>query len=194
MPGRWLPSLATLAALLLSLLIWTDDADARLGARLGDGRSLAGASATAAYAIDYVIAFDSQLLPAVAQPTYPGGSLGGLFSRPGLLGGFAAGFLGSGVIGLLFGHGVVGELSGVASVLGLMFQLALIAMLVRLIWTWWHDDKVDALADLSPRQLADAYGRPRNEGLLNVGPSAHADDTLDRTESETLTKTEQPHS
>ena len=63
-----------------------------------------------------------------------------MFNRGDLIGGFAAGFLGSGVIGLLFGHGVVGELGGVASVLGLLFQLALIAMLARLIWTWWHDD------------------------------------------------------
>ena len=68
------------------------------------------------------------------KQTYPGGSLGGLFSRPGLLGGFAAGFLGSGVLGLLFGHGFVGELGSVASIIGRVFQLALIALLCRLIW------------------------------------------------------------
>lgn len=189
MPARWLPSLATLLALTLGLMLWAEDADARLG----DGLGFAGASTTGSFAIDSVIAFDASLLPAAAQPTYPGGSLGGLFSRPGLIGGFAAGFLGSGVVGLLFGHGVVGELSGVASVLGLMFQLALLAMLARLIWTWWHDDKADALADLSPRQLADAYGRQRNEGLPTIDPDAGTDASLGATESDAPTKTGQPH-
>ena len=41
------------------------------------------------------------ILPRVAQPT--GGSLGGLFSRPGVVGGFSAGFLGAGVLGIVFG-------------------------------------------------------------------------------------------
>ena len=77
------------------------------------------------------------------------------------------GFLGAGLIGLLFGHGVIAEVGSVASVLGLLFQLALIAMLGRLIWTWWRDDKAVPGADLSPRQLADAYGRPRHDGLAD---------------------------
>ncbi len=131
--------------------------------------------------------------PAVAQPSYPGGSLGDLFNRGDLIGGFAAGFLGSGVVGVLFGHGVVGELSGVASVLGLLFQLALIAMLARLIWTWWRDDKVDASAGLSPRQLADAYGRPRHETLLNVDPVSAGDAAQD-SDTEARSSTEQPRS
>ena len=110
--------------------------------------------------------------PFAAQPPHPGGSLGDLFNRGDLIGGFAAGFLGSGVIGLLFGHGVVGELSGVAPVLGLLFQLALIAMLVRLIWTWWHDDAGDAFAELSPRQLADAYGHARRTSAAAISIKA----------------------
>ncbi len=95
------------------------------------------------------------MLPSVTQPIYPGGSLGGLFSRPGLLGGFAAGFLGAGVLGVLFGHGMLGELSGVASVLGLIFQLILMVMMARLIWTWWRADKVAAVR----RSIAAATGR-----------------------------------
>jgi predicted lipid-binding transport protein (Tim44 family) len=105
---------------------------------------------------------------AAAQPAYPVGSLGGLFSRPGLIGGFAAGFLGAGVFGLLFGHGMIGELSSFPSMLGLLLQVALLLMLGRLIWTWWRADKAAAMAKLSPRQLADAYGRMRNEGVSDV--------------------------
>ena len=159
-PARLLPSFATLIALVLSLL-WTEAADARFERSL----SFAGSAGFGAINFDDAIAFDRSLAPEAAQSGYPGGSLGELFSRGDLIGGFAAGFLGAGAVGLLFGHGVVGELNGFASVLGLLCQLALIAMLARLIWTWWHDNKTDTLADLSPRQLADAYGRPRHEGL-----------------------------
>ena len=106
--------------------------------------------------------------PCAAQPVYPVGSLGGLFSRPGLIGGFAAGFLGAGVLGLLFGHGMIGELSSFPSILGLLLQVALLLMLGRLIWTWWRADKAAAMAKPSPRQLADVYGRMRNERMSDV--------------------------
>lgn len=180
MPVRWLPSLATMIALALSLM-WSDAADARHER----GLSFAGA-AFDAISFGEAIAFDRSLLPDAAQPSYPGGSLGDLFNRGDLIGGFAAGFLGSGAVGLLFGHGVVGELSGFASVLGLLCQLALIGMLVRLIWTWWHDDKADARADLSPRQLADAYGRPRHEGLPDVDKAANLEMDLEKTANDGL--------
>ncbi len=188
-PVRWLPPLATIIVLALSL-IWTEAADARHER----GLSLAGGvAALGAINFDGVMAFDHALLPAAAQPTYPGGSLGDLFKRGDLIGGFAAGLLGAGAIGLLFGHGVVGELSGFASVLGLICQLALIAMLARLIWTWWRDDKAHALADLSPRQLADAYGRPRHEGLPKIDESADLATTLDEAKRDAVAGTEQPH-
>jgi hypothetical protein len=178
MPVRLLPSLATLIALVLSLM-WTDAADARHER----GLSFAGRAALGVISFDDFVAFDRPLLPDAAQSTYPGGSLGDLFNRGDLIGAFAAGFLGSGAVGLLFGHGVVGELNGVTSVLGLLCQLALIAMLARLIWTWWHDDKADALAEMSPRQLADAYGRPRHEGLPDFdkapGPEINLDEDAD---------------
>lgn len=171
-PARWLPSLATLVALTLGLLLWAEDADAR---RFGGDLSFAGADAV--LAIDNVVGFDELPLPMAAQPSYPGGTLGGLFNRGDPIGAFAAGLLGAGFIGLLFGHGVIAEVGSVASVLGLLFQLALIAMLGRLIWTWWRDDKAVPGADLSPRQLADAYGRPRHDGLpdLDKAPSLEMD-------------------
>jgi hypothetical protein len=184
MPARWLPSLATLVALVLGLMTWTEEADARLEGAF----SFADVNAATSIVFDTVAAFDDSLQPGATQPSYQNGSLGGLFSRPGLIGGFAAGFLGSGVIGVLFGHGAVGELSGGAAILGLLFQLTLLVMLFRLIWTWWRDDTADAFANLSPRQLADAYGHSRHEVLPDVdtGPAlapafdAAADDGLGR--------------
>ena len=186
MPAGWLPSLATLAALAFALMIWSEAAHAHLDR----GLSFAGDTAVGSINFDDVISFDVSLLPAAVQPTFPGGSLGGLFSRGDLIGGFAAGFLGSGVIGVLFGHGVIGELNGIASVLGLMFQLALIVMLARLIWTWWRDRQRDALADLSPRQLADAYGRSRHEAVpSDLSPIADVKPSLGEAESEALANT-----
>lgn len=189
-PPRLLRSLATLLALTLGLLFWTDDADARLEG----GQYFAGESAFASVAFDAFDSWFAPTAPTAAQPSYPGGSLGGLFNRPGLIGGFAAGFLGSGVIGLLFGHGVVGELSGVVSILGLFFQLALIVMLARLIWIWWRDDKADAAANLSPRQLADAYGPTRRELLPDIDQSADAAAASSAAAPDALTKSKHPRS
>src|SRR5262249_30768143 len=111
-------------------------------------------------------------VPRPAPPAYAAGWLGDLFSRPGLIGGFAAGFLGAGVFGLLFGHGLVGELSGVPSILGLILQFPLLLALGRLIWAWWRVDRKAAVSQLSPRQLADAYERDRKERLLDIGTEA----------------------
>lgn len=63
---------------------------------------------------------------------------GGLFNRPGLLGGLAAGFLGAGLIGLLFGHGMTGGLGGLASIMGLLLQVGLVAIVGYLLWSWWQ--------------------------------------------------------
>ena len=173
---QWLRSLATFAALAVALLLWAEDADARLEGGPSLSKSTEGAllSPPVAAPAFAVIAANDRV--AAGSSSYPGGSLGGLFNRPGLLGGFAAGFLGSGVLGLLFGHGLVGELGSMASVLGLVFQLALIALLCRLIWTWWSGRNAPAFAGLSPRQLADPYLRSRHEFLPDVEAPPAADD------------------
>jgi hypothetical protein len=171
-----LRSLATFTALAVALLLWAEAADARLEGspslgKSAEGTLLAPPIVTPALA---VIAANDHVT--VGSSSYPGGSLGGLFNRPGLLAGFAAGFLGSGVLGLLFGHGLVGELGSMASVLGLVFQLALIALLCRLIWTWWSGRNAPAFTGLSPRQLADPYLRSRHEFLPDIETLPGTDD------------------
>jgi hypothetical protein len=171
----------------MSLVLSPVGADARLksewkfgGSLAGGLMSLPGASAwlgdDSPFDASMVSTIMPEMLPLSTQPA--GGSLGELFSRRGLVGGFAAGFLGAGVFGVLFGHGVYGELNGVVSVLGLVVQLALIAMLGRLIWTWWRADGASRHADLSPRQLADAYGRAPYEVLPAIDSPASADVSL----------------
>jgi predicted lipid-binding transport protein (Tim44 family) len=164
--ARWLRCLLTLAVLASGFVLWADDADARITDRLrlaAAGGPLGPSSQAPAQSRE------QEILPCAAQPAYPVGSLDGLFSRPGLVGGFAAGFLGAGVFGLIFGHGIVGELSGLPSLLGLLLQLALLVIFGRLLWTWWRADRAVAAGTLSPRQLADAYGRSRNEGVPDTG-------------------------
>jgi predicted lipid-binding transport protein (Tim44 family) len=65
---------------------------------------------------------------------------GGLFNRPGggLLGGLAAGFLGAGLFGMLFGGGMFSGIGGLSSILGLILQIVLIVFLVRLAMSWWQ--------------------------------------------------------
>jgi hypothetical protein len=162
-------SLAGFAALALAMLMSAESADARLE----DSMFIGGAAQRTA------VSRPAGILVAAAGTDHPAtglqsGSLGGLFNRPGVLGGFAGGFLGSGVLGVAFGYGMTGGLGGAASYMGLLFQLALIAMLGRLIWTWWNGRHVPTFAGLSSRQLADPYLRTRND--LPPGMGAPADD------------------
>jgi predicted lipid-binding transport protein (Tim44 family) len=62
--------------------------------------------------------------PGVAQPARPG-----FFSTRG---GFFGGLVGAGLLGMLLGHGLFGGLGGLASILGLLLQVALVVILVRL--------------------------------------------------------------
>jgi len=171
---RSLPRLVAFLFLAFGILLWAEaDARSGRGARFFDSERAVGLSAPALFA------GQEEISPCAAQPAYPAGSLGDLFSRPGLIGGFAAGFLGAGIFGLLFGHGLIGELSGVPSILGLFFQFALLVALGWLIWAWWRADKSAAAAELSLRQLADAYERDRDAGLPELGDDAHGKPKID---------------
>lgn len=163
--ARLLSCLLTLAVLAFGFLLWVDEADAQLANKT---RLAAIAGPLGLTGLVPAGRRDGDVLPCAAQPAYPAGSLGGLFNRPGIVGGFAAGFLGAGLFGLVFGRGMVGELGGIPSILGLLLQIALLLLFARLIWTWWRADKVAGAAGLSPRQLADAYGRDRNEAPPDV--------------------------
>jgi predicted lipid-binding transport protein (Tim44 family) len=77
------------------------------------------------------------------QPGTPGLGApagGGFFNRPGMgmLGGLAAGFLGAGLLGMLFGGGMFSGLGGLSSIFGLILQIGLIVIVVRLAMSWWQ--------------------------------------------------------
>jgi predicted lipid-binding transport protein (Tim44 family) len=179
-----LRSLVAFAALALALLLGPEDADARAGDGLSLGRKADGTVMAPVATHALRLASNDHTVTGQASSQLPSpGSLGGLFSRHGLIGGFAAGFLGAGPVGLLFGHGFVGELGSVASFCGLLLQLALIAMLGWLIWSWWTGRNQPAFSGLSPRQLADPYLRTRHELAPGIDSSTDADDGAGGTHS-----------
>jgi hypothetical protein len=182
---RWIQSFTRLAVLMAALLIGADDADMRLVDGRGSVANGGGAlrSLVSAAAAETAITPQARMAETTAEPgpqPYPGGTLTGLFKGGGLLGGFAAGFLGSGVLGLLFGRGLFGELNGPASYCGLLCQLALLFTLCWLIWTRWHGGDLAEASARSPRQLADAYLRSRDDVHFDA---ASADDVVETEEN-----------
>lgn len=75
-----------------------------------------------------------------AQPSRPfqPNPAGGFFSRSPFMAGLMGGLIGAGLGGLLFGHGMFGGFSGFASFLGLLLQVGLVVLLVRLAIGWFR--------------------------------------------------------
>src|SRR5882672_312931 len=137
-------AIAVVLSLALPLVIAISSADARIG---GGGSSGSRGMRT------FSAPPSTSTAPGTAQPfnrtiTQPGSpglgapatGGGGFFNRPGrgLLGGLAAGFLGAGLLGMLFGGGMFSGLGGLSSILGLILQIGLIVIVVRLAMSWWQ--------------------------------------------------------
>jgi predicted lipid-binding transport protein (Tim44 family) len=84
--------------------------------------------------------------PAKAAPVGQTASGPGFFGGRGLFGGIAAGFLGAGLFGLLFGNGFFGGMAGFASIIGLLLQVMLVVIVARLIFAWWQRRNMSAPA------------------------------------------------
>jgi hypothetical protein len=169
LPIRWLRQLAAFIVFAAALTLWTDSVDATLRGSSSFVRSPVPSFVLSPPVSPYVLvaAFDHP------SPGTQSGSLGVLYNRPGLVGGFAAGFLGAGLLGLFFGHGMFTGLNSVAAVCGLLLQLALVVLLCRVIWVWWSGRNQPAFTGLSPRQLADPYLRTRHELHLSEVTTRH---------------------
>jgi len=145
-------AIAVVVSLAVPLAMTISSADARVG---GGGSSGSRGSRT------FSAPPSTTTAPGTAQPfnrtfTQPGspgmgspaaaGARGGFFNRPGLLGGLAAGFLGAGLLGMLFGGGMFSGLGGLSSILGLILQIGLIILVVRLAMSWWQRRHAPAAA------------------------------------------------
>lgn len=102
----------------------------------------------------------------------PTGVGSGLFNRPGLIGGLFAGFLGAGLLGMLFGHGLMGGLGGFASILGLIIQVALVVIVARLAWAWWQRRQQGNLATASGPSLHNMLPASLSGGANPTGSNA----------------------
>src|SRR6266513_1284571 len=143
--NRWLITLGAIAA---AFVLVSADAQARVGGGFSGGSRGArtfSAPPTTPTAPSAAPIQRSITQPGNAAPIGQTGMRPGLFGG-GLLGGLAAGFLGAGLFGLLFGHGMCGNLGGFASIFGLLLQLALIVVVARLIWGWYQRRNAPAYA------------------------------------------------
>jgi predicted lipid-binding transport protein (Tim44 family) len=140
-------TIAIVMSVAVPLAITISAADARVG---GGGSSGSRGSKT------YSAPPSTTTAPGTAQPmnrtfTQPGSptagapaagaaNKGGFFNRPGMgmLGGLAAGFLGAGLLGMLFGGGLFSGLGSLSSIIGLLLQVGLIILVVRLAMSWWQ--------------------------------------------------------
>jgi len=142
-------AIAGVLALALPTVLVISSADARVGGGFSSGsrgsRTFSPPPSTSTApgtAQPFNRTFSQPGSPNIGAPA--GGGLfnrpGGLFNRPGggLLGGLAAGFLGAGLFGMLFGGGMFSGIGGFSSILGLLLQIALIVLVVRLAMSWWH--------------------------------------------------------
>lgn len=101
--------------------------------------------------------------PSLARPQAQA-ARGGFFSTRG---GFMGGLIGAGLFGMLLGYGLFGGMGGLASILGLLLQVALVVFLVRLAFRYFQRRNQPAFAGAGPagatlhREAAAAPPQPR---------------------------------
>ena len=175
MPRFRFRSLLALCAIAATLAFAATNADARAGRGFSFGSR--GSQTFSAPPPTATSPTARPIERSMSQPGQPGGTLaqrpaptGGFFNRPGFFGGFLggmfAGFLGAGLLGMLFGHGLTGGLGGFASILGLILQIALVVIVARLIWSWWQRRNQPAYAGSAA--MSD-YGQGGSGGGFGYG-------------------------
>src|SRR5450759_1833569 len=98
-----------------------------------------------------------------------------------MLGGLAAGFLGAGLLGMLFGGGMFSGLGGLSSIFGLILQIGLIIIVIRLAMSWWQRRHATASAFAGPaagpgaqssfRSAATGFGLGSGSAPLEILPA-----------------------
>ena len=135
-------AIAVVLSLALPIVIAASYADARVGGGSSSGSRgsrtfSAPPSTTTAPGTSQPM---NRTMTQPGSPSAPAATGGGFFNRPGMgmLGGLAAGFLGAGLLGMLFGGGLFSGLGGLSSIIGLLLQVGLIILVVRLAMSWWQ--------------------------------------------------------
>lgn len=141
--GGIVQAIAVVLSLAVPLVLAVSSADARIGGGTSSG-SRGGKTFSAPPSTSTAPGTAQPFNRTITQPGSPGmgapAATGGFFNRPGMgmLGGLAAGFLGAGLLGMLFGGGMFGGLGGLSSIFGLILQIGLIVIVIRLAMSWWQ--------------------------------------------------------
>ena len=177
-------AIAVVLSLALPLMSASSPADARVGGGISSGSrgartfSAPPSTSTAPNAAQpFNRTFTQPASPGLGTPAG-----GGFFKRPGrgMLGGLAAGFLGAGLLGMLFGGGMFSGLGGLSSIIGLILQIGLIVIVIRLAMSWWHRRQETASAyaggpagpaAASSFRNATAFGLGSGRAPLEIVPS-----------------------
>jgi predicted lipid-binding transport protein (Tim44 family) len=132
-------AIAIVLSLALPVMLAASTADARVGGGISSG-SRGARTFSAPPSTSTAPSAAQPLNRTTAQPGSTGTTAGGgFFNRPGgMLRGLAAGFLGAGLFGMLFGGGMFGGIGGFSSIFGLILQIGLIVIVVRLAMSWWQ--------------------------------------------------------
>src|SRR5450631_1911398 len=137
-------AMAVVLSFALPLILAVSSVDARIGGGMSSG-SRGGRTFSAPPSTSTAPGAAQPFNRTITQPGSPGlgapaAAGGGFFngSGRGLLGGLAAGFLGAGLLGMLFGGGMFSGLGGLSSIFGLILQIGLIIIVVRLAMAWWQ--------------------------------------------------------
>ena len=135
-------AIAVVLSLALPLISAISPADARVGGGFSSG-SRGSRTFSAPPSTSTAPGSASPFNRTITQPGSPGVGApagGGFFNSPGrgLLGGLAAGFLGAGLLGMLFGGGMFSGIGGLSSIFGLILQIGLIVIVIRMAMSWWQ--------------------------------------------------------
>ena len=136
-----LAKMVTVALILaLPVVVAVSSADARVGSGVSSGSRGSrtfSAPPTTSTAPNAAQPFNRTTASPASHGTPAGG---GFFNRPGMgmFGGLAAGFLGAGLLGMLFGGGMFGGIGGLSSIIGLVLQIGLIVLVIRFAMSWWQ--------------------------------------------------------
>jgi predicted lipid-binding transport protein (Tim44 family) len=180
-------AIAVALSLALPLMLAISSADARIGGGISSGSRGArtfSAPPSTSTAPGTAQPFNRTMTqpgsPGVGAPAAAGG---GFFNRPGMgmLGGLAAGFLGAGLLGMLFGGGMFSGLGGLSSIFGLILQIGLIIIVIRLAMSWWQRRHATASAFAGPaagpgaqssfRSAATGFGLGSGSAPLEILPA-----------------------
>src|SRR5262245_59690437 len=173
-------TIAVVLSLALPVVIAASYADARVGGSSNSG-SPGGRTFSAPPSTTTAPGTTQPMNRTMTQPgspSAPAANRGGFFNRPGMgmLGGLAAGFLGAGLLGMLFGGGLFSGLGSFASILGLILQIGLMLLVVRLAMSWSQRRNAPAYASTgmgpAPAPNAPQANYRSDMGGFGLGSSA----------------------